>query len=539
MLRLRGSARVFLVMTLLLSLLLAACGGGGSAPAQGSNSGSAQSNSSSSSSAQPKAAANVKDTFTYAVNRDPDNFDPVTQDGNPNIWTFLNVYQTLVRLNQAGTEFEPDLAEKWTAAPDGLSWTFNLRKDAKFSNGTPVTSKDVLFSLNRSKDVKGPWQWAMEDVSKVEAKDEYTVVITLKRKLAPLLSHVSLFSNAILSADYFKDASPDKLSNEMMGSGPYMLKEWKKGEYVHLTANPHYYAKGLPKTANVKLIYIPDDDTRIIKLQSGEVDGIDAPPFARVAELKANSNVNMMLNPSTAVAHLALNNKVGPTASKDFRKALAYATDREGIIKAVLFGNATPATSFLPQTTLFFKKDLKAYNLDLNKAKEHMEKSGVKAGTKLEILLRSGNQVQLQTATALKDMWSKLGLDVTITQMDPAAATARYRADDFQVYVTGWTNDIPDPSQLSAYELGFTQSKSYHTQYQSNEMDKLIDTGLQELDVQKRQQIYHQIQELAIEDSPLIWLYYAPYTVALTKKVEGFRQMTTGPWVFHNVVVQK
>lgn len=529
MTRKRFTVRWFLALSLALSLILSACGGGAktAAPAPAKETTPAPSG--------PK----VKDTFVFAINREPDNFDPVTQDGNPNIWTFMNVYQTLIRLNAAGTDFEPDLAETWKASDDGMTWTFNLRKDAKFSSGTGVTAKDVVFSLTRAKTLKAPWQWALDDVDKITAKDDYTVVITLKQKSAPFLSNISLFSNAILSADFYKDATPEKFSNQLMGSGPYMLTEWKKGEYVTLKANPNYFEKGLPKTPNIKLLYIPDDNTRIIKLQSGEVDGIDAPPFARVAELKANANFDMQLNPSTAVAHLSLNVRNGPLANKDFRKALSYALDRDGMIKAILFGNGKAATSFLPETTLYFDKGLVAYNFDLNKAKELMTKSGVPAGTKLEILYPAGNQVREQTAAVAKDMWTKLGLNVQLNPMDSAAANAKYKADDFQIFVTGWTNDIPDPSQLASYELGFKESKSYHSGYQSDKMDQLIAAGVRELDTAKRAQIYKDIQVLAIEDSPLIWLYYAPYTLTLSKKVEGFRQMTTGPWVFKNVVVKQ
>lgn len=520
--------RGFLALMFSLSLLLTACSGGKGTPEPSNSPGPAPGT----------ATSQAKAVFTFAIQREPDNLDPVTQDGNPNIWTYMNIYQFLIKLNADGTGFDPDLAETWSPSADGLTWTFNLRKDAKFSNGTPVTSKDVVFSLNRSKDVKGPWQWAMVDVDKIEAKDDHTVVITLKHPSAPFLANISLFSNAILSADFAQNASPEKLANEPLGSGPYMLTEWRKGEYLHLKANPHYHTPGLPKTKEVRLVYVPDDDTRIIKLQSGEVDGIDNPPMARVAELKANPQLDMQLNPSSAVSHLALNNTTGPTASKEFRKALAYATDREGIIKAVLFGNGTPATSFLPQSTLYFKKDLKAYNYDLPKAKELMAQSGVKPGTKLDILFRAGNQVQQQTAVALKEMWGQLGLEVNLTPMDPAAANEKYRAMDYQVYVTGWTNDIPDPSQLTEYELGFKLSKSYHTEYQSDVMDALIVAGAREMDPKKREQIYHQIQELAVEDSPIVWLYYAPFTLTLNKKVEGFRQAATGPWVLENVVVR-
>ena len=118
-----------------------------------------------------------------------------------------------------------------------------------------------------------------------------------------------------------------------------------------------------------------------------------------------------------------------------------------------------------------------------------------------------------------------------------AAATQRYRANQFQIYITGWTNDIPDPSQLGAYELGFTQSQSYHSGYHSKEMDDLLEQGQRETNTDKRRDIYYRIQDLALKDSPLIWLYYAPYTIAISKKMTGFVQMATGPWIFKDVAV--
>jgi len=147
--------------------------------------------------------------------------------------------------------------------------------------------------------------------------------------------------------------------------------------------------------------------------------------------------------------------------------------------------------------------------------------------------------VQQTTAVALKGMWAKAGIDLELEPLERATETQRYRANQFQIRITGWTNDIPDPSQLAAYELGFTESESYHSGYQSKQMDDLIARGLREMNPEKRRQIYYQIQDLALRDSPLIWLYYAPYTIAINKKVKGLVQMATGPWIFKNVTVSE
>jgi peptide/nickel transport system substrate-binding protein len=145
--------------------------------------------------------------------------------------------------------------------------------------------------------------------------------------------------------------------------------------------------------------------------------------------------------------------------------------------------------------------------------------------------------VHQPTAVALKEMWGKLGVNLELEPLDRATANQRFRALDFQVYVTAWTNDIPDPSQLAAYELGFTESQSYRSGYQSAEMDALLARGMRELNLDKRRQIYYEVQDLALRDAPLIWLYYSPYTIAIHKKMKGFVQLATGPWIFKNVTV--
>jgi len=289
------------------------------------------------------AAQQAKPVIKFGVNRGAENLDPVTQDANPDIWAFMQIYQQLVRVNVKGDGFEPDLAERWTTSADGRTWTFFLRKNARFSNGDPVKAGDAVWSLRRARDTKGPWQWALEAVEDIAAKDDYTVVISLKEPWAPFLADISLFSNSILPEKVFKSASQDDISNKPVGSGPYMLAEWKKGEELVMKANPHYYEKGVPKTPELRIKYMPDDNSRIIAVQSGDVDGIDYPPFSRVEELRKDPKLEVQLNPSTQVSHLSLNTREAPLNNVKFRQALAYATDRAAIVKAVCFGHCTPA----------------------------------------------------------------------------------------------------------------------------------------------------------------------------------------------------
>ncbi|HKX18891.1 MAG TPA: ABC transporter substrate-binding protein [bacterium] len=485
----------------------------------------------------PTGAAGFKNVISFGVNRAAEDLDPVTQDANPNIWAYMQIYQQLVRVNAAGDGFVPDLATSWKVSADGKTWTFALRPDAVFSTGEPVTSADVVWTFQRAHDVDGPWKWALDAMQTITAVNAHTVAITLKEPFAPFLSDVSLFSNSVGPASKFKSASHEEISNHPLGSGPYMLVDWKKGEQLTMQANPHYYGHGLPKTRELRIIYIPDDNTRAIALQSGRVDGVDYPPFSLLAALRGDPRIDVQLNPSTAVQHVELNVTKAPLNNAKFRQALSYATDRAAIVKAVLYGNGTAATSFLPITTPFFDKQLKAYTYDIAKAQALIKESGVATPVNLRVTIWSGNADQQSTATLLKDEWAKIGVNLEIEPLDRAAVTNRVRALDYQVAVGGWTNDVPDPSELASYEFDYVTAKSYHTGYQSAAMSALIKQGERELDQGKRRAIYYKMQELAIADAPLIWLYYAPYTDALNKNMHGFVQLATGPWIFTNVTV--
>jgi peptide/nickel transport system substrate-binding protein len=488
-------------------------------------------------SAPNAAGQQLRKVIKFGVNRAAENLDPVTMDANPDLWAFMQIYQQLVRVNVKGDGFEPDLATRWTTSADGKTWTFFLRRDARFSNGDPATANDVVWSLKRAHDVKGPWQWALEAVRDIAAKDDYTVVITLKEPWAPFLADISLFSNSILSEKVFKNAAQDQISNKPVGSGPWMLTEWKKGEELVMKANPYYYEKGLPKTPELHIRYIPDDNARVIAVQSGEVDGADYVPFSRVSQLKRDGRLDTQLYPSTAVAHLSLNNREAPLNNVKLRQALASAIDRYAIGRAVCFGYCTPATTFLPITTPFFNKGSKGYPYDVSRAQQLMKESGVPTPVTIQLLFWANNAVHQSTAVVLKAMWAKIGVNLELQPLDRGAATTKYRANQFQVYITGWTNDIPDPSQLAAYELGFTESQSYHSGYHTKEMDDLLARGLREMNPEKRRAIYYQMQDVALKDSPLIWLYYAPYVNTISKKMQGFVEMATGPWIFKNVTV--
>ena len=182
----------------------------------------------------------------------------------------MSIYDQLVRVDNSGTTLEPALAEKWEISPDGLTYTFHLRKDVIFSDGTPLKASDVKFSIDRAKtNKKSGWTFTLEPLKEITTPDDSTVVMTLTQPWAPFLADIAMFNSSIISEAFAKKIGEDKLVEQTMGTGPFALVEWKKGEYITLKKNEHYWDKGLPYLDQIKITVVPDDNNRILQLQGG------------------------------------------------------------------------------------------------------------------------------------------------------------------------------------------------------------------------------------------------------------------------------
>ena len=217
----------------------------------------------------PAMAADYAKQIIMARNEDSRNLDPVTQDGNVNIWMFNLVLEGLVKTNDEGTKIEPALAKSWDISKDGLTWTFHLLEGTKFSDGTPVKGEDWVWSLLRARDTEeSTWKFALEAVADVTAPDDKTVVIKLKEPWAPILADLAMFNCTVQSKAFYNKVGAQVYTQKPLGTGPYMFAEWKKGEYMILKKNPHYRVAGLPKTETIRVNVVPDDNTRVMQLQS-------------------------------------------------------------------------------------------------------------------------------------------------------------------------------------------------------------------------------------------------------------------------------
>ena len=490
-------------------------------------------------------------TMTYGRYADSLFLDPVLNDANVDIWILSNLYDTLIQPTDDGKGLRPGLATEWKLADDGLSVDLTLRDGIQFSDGSPITVDDVIWSLKRAADPKnGIWNFLLVSVDDVVAKGDKGVTIRLKNPDPTILAALTVFNTAILPKKAFEaeagatDADKAKtFAEHPVGSGPFVLKSWERGSTMQLVKNEHYWDMGedgkpLPYLDGITFELLPDDATRILKLQSGEIDGAELIPYARVDELKKADGVNMELFPSTRVADVIMNvrpkigDKENPLSNEKVRQAMNFAANKDAIIQIVTHGVGTPMSSYMSSATPLHTGEGAVYPYDIEKAKALMQEAGFADGFSTSILILAGSQDEIGTATALQQMWAQIGIKLELQQVDNATRTQKYRDGDFDMRAGAWTDDIADPNEITSYYVYSPNIDAVHSGWKSDEADKLFDASQQETDKAKRAEQYARIQEIYNSSGPTIPLYETPYPVALRDTVHGFLQIPLGNNIF-------
>lgn len=474
--------------------------------------------------------------------------DPVYSERNPDLWLVGNLYDTLLRTGADGKTIEPGLAENYQVAPDGLSVRLALRPDLKFSDGSPITGEDVIFSLDRARNPEfGPWSGLLGSVESVTA-DGQMITIALKNRDPALISILATFNTAIVSKAAF-EAAPGATDQEkaqalfksgQVSSGPFTLASHTPGSSMVFKANPNYWRPGedgkpLPYLDEVEFVLVPDDATRILKLQAGEVDAAEFIPFSRVSELQADPNLRMELFPSTRIIYAPINTRAtkadgSPNVLSDVRvrQALNYATDKAALIQLVTFGTGTPMSSLMSSQTQLYASDGPLYPLDVEKAKALLAEAGVAPGTKLTFTTLAGSADDATMFTALKQMWQQVGIDLSVEQVDNPTRGAKNRSGEFDIHTYGWVNDVNDPAQVTGWLGYFPQREAVGTGWNNAEFNSLYEASNTEIDPEKRAEQYARMQAIYAEEAPLLFLYETPFAVAVSTRIEGYTQSPLG-----------
>jgi peptide/nickel transport system substrate-binding protein len=483
-------------------------------------------------------------TLVMARQQEPDTLNPIVSDNNGSIFTTEQIFEGLVETVPGTLEPQPALASSWDISADGLTYTFHLRQ-AKFSNGDPVTADDVTYSISRLIDTKidPNFSFLFTNVKSVTTVDASTVQIVETVLDPALLSDLTLPSAVIVPQKVMKALGEDGFGQNPVGSGPFMLKSWVKGQSVELVRNPNYWRTGQPYLDGITFLAIPDDNARLLKVQSGGAQIGDNVPASQVARLNAVSGLRVLSEPSMSTWEILLNNKTTPLNDKLVRQALNYATPKDVINELVYGGTATIANSMTVQTR-FWDKSVAPYPYDIAKAQQLMAQSSSPNGFSGTFEIQAGDVQEAQVATILQGEWAKIGVSFQIKTIDRTTRLADMRAGTYTIQLrpsTAWSSDITDDSEFADIYFNGNNTAWYgqHSWYNSPAATQLAAQAAATVDSTKRQQLYSQLQTLTMGDAPFVPILFAPYLTVVSSSVQGFSTLPTGWWLLREVWLSK
>lgn len=434
------------------------------------------------------------------------------------------IFTGMVKVNEK-LEMVPDLAERWTVSGDGKTWTFYLRKDVKWHDGSPFTADDVVFTFNSILNPK---------VNSVRRSDyiidgrpivfrainKYAVQAILPKPFAPFLAHagMSIIPKHLLEG---KDINTAEFNRKPVGTGPFIFKEWKSGDHVTVARNPGYYGgKPLLKEINYKII--PDENSSLIALEAGEIDSAGIPP-KDYKRMKTVKGINVYEYDVLLYTYLGFNLANPKFSDRRVRQALAYATDKNQLVGLIHRGLASPAYAPSAPVSWAYSDEVRKFPYNPERAKKLLKEAGAE-NLEFTILVNQGNKEREKTAVILQQQYKKVGVKVNVRVLEWSALLKIINAPkdpkEFDAIIIGWSLGLdPDGYSIwhsSQYPKGFNFIK-----YKNPEVDKLLEEGRTTIEKAERKKIYAKLWKAIAEDQPYIFLWYPKAVAGVRDRVGG------------------
>lgn len=473
-------------------------------------------------------------TLTVMQSEAPRSMDPGDQTATYTAAVLDPMYEGLLKRN--GTDpVAPSLATEWSGDETGLIWTFKLRDNVRFHDGTAFNADAVAKNFARHLDPKrglaasGRLRLILD---KVEATDDMTVRFTLKKRYPAFLALLTTASCWMVSPA--ADAA-GTIGAKAAGTGPYKLAEYKSGEYVLEDKNPDYWG-GTPKgVEQIKWTWTSEPSVMNMAVQTGDADIVNPLPPAFAAQLASNEDVKVMNSDGSAVFWVSLNTKLKPLDDVRVRQALNYATDRDGLVRAIMQGYATPANSPLAPVTSGYDKSLAPYSYDIDKAKALLTEAGYPDGFSMSTVVQ---EPEARIGELLQAMWAKAGVKLDVRRMESGvwskaafADPAGKQADGTGSVIASWSTGIngADLQLRPLYHSASAAPASANLGFFNDpKLDKLLDDAAQLLDETQRNVLYVEAQKEINEQAPHVLLYTTKDVFAVRKGVDGVGMIPGG-----------
>ena len=463
----------------------------------------------------------AKTDISIALSADITSLDPMGHNDTKSERVFFLLFNRLFRLN---TDFEvvPDLAESWSQ-PSPEEWVIKIKEGVLFHDGTEMTSEDVKYSLDRSREMPKVQQ-VLSEVNSVEVVDTYTVKITTNSAFAPFLYTLVHAGTSIVPKAY---AESDDNFASPVGSGPYTFVEWVSGDRVVLAKNDAYFdADNMGQSAQITFKVIPEGTSRTIALETGEVDVVDELPTMDIGKVEDASDLTLYQKPSTRINFFAMNTEKAPFDNILVRQALNYAVDKEAIIAVALDGAGVQADSVLAPSFLGYKKG--PYSYDPEQAKALLAKAGYPDGFEMSIMT-SGDE-RKRIAEILQANFMDIGVTVSIEMLEWGTFIDSVLKGLEQSLVLGWTsNPDPDATLTPIFFSGNIGGMNF-SRINDPKLDSLLKAGREELNLAGRAEIYGEFHTYVMEQAPFVPLFVNNNNVGANAGLKGVELSPQGLW---------
>jgi peptide/nickel transport system substrate-binding protein len=485
-----------------------------------------------------------------AIQSEPKNLDTLLASNTTDVMIERLIFDPLIDADTKGDPVpviatEVPTLENGGISKDGLTVTYHLHPGITWSDGAPLTSKDVKFSwqamMNPDNNVVS--RHGFDEVKSVDTPNDTTVVVHLKERFAPFVSEFFAESDSptyvvpehILSR--FPNVNQIPFNNEPIGSGPYKLAEWVKGDHITLVPNATYF-RGKPGLQRIEIRIIPDENTSLNLMKTHDIDWMFEPSYSTFPTLNAIKDVDIRYTDVNGYEGMWINTSHPPLDNPSVRLAIAYGINKKQLLSTLTFGQEKLATEDLPDWMWAYNPHVTVHPYDPKKARTLLEAAGFapgpdgimeKGGEKLSLLLVSNvsNATRRKASLQLQAMLRQIGIDVQIKYFDGAtlfapAPVGILQTGRFDLGLAGWFAGI-DPDDSSNFICADVAPKGYnYSRYCTPAMDAAQQVALTHYDRATRTKAYAQVEELLATDNPMVFFWWDRQMQAINPDLKGF-----------------
>ena len=430
------------------------------------------------------------------------------KNGNGDIFADEMLYNGIVRNDPNGPDkVVPGLAESWDVSKDGLTYTFHLRKGLKYSDGSPLSAEDVAWNLEQFADpeVNISLAGVAAGMESAKATDDTTVVVKLEHPVAAFLYNLAIFPAFIVDREKLEAEGP-AFWKHPVGTGPFKLKEFAGGSHITFEKNPYYFEKGKPYLDSMRWNFVPNSNTRVLALKSGEAQMIDGVPFAQVESLQGDTNLAIQEVELPQEILLVTNTKVKALADVHVRHALSLAINRPQLNETVFRGTGTVPNSVIQNFELDASdQEVPPFEFNVEKAKAEMAKSKFADGFTVSLQYPAGFDYFKQMALLVQQEMGQIGVNVKLEELEAATIAEKWLEGEFELTFpfTGTTSDVPVPDEYASfYALPEAELDGFKSFWTNKEAEGLVQKFISSTDEGARQSEWKVIQELFNEEMP-------------------------------------